>query len=715
MLSGVACTASTFCAAVGSYGTFPTSSQSPPTGSTLAETWDGSSWTVSSSPNSSEPYNELFSVSCASASSCMAVGSGSDYASSPPTGSALLLAWDGTSWSSTSVASPGSYASLASVSCPTTSFCMAVGSSSATGPLEEVWNGSAWATGTAPTGNGVNLNGVSCVTSSSCLAVGGFTMGGSPTSPGTTQTFVAQWDGASWVQIPSPDGAASGTGTINYLNAVACGSAVQCFAVGFSSPPCGSTGATSGGGSLTVSITQPMVSPSSPSLYNPVSPSRICDTRPAGVSGLTDQCTGKTLGPAATLEVQVTGLAQVPSGATGAVLNVTVTGPTSNGYLTIWPAGATQPLASNLNFVAGETIPNLVQVQLSASGAVDIYNSAGSTNVVIDVEGYFTPASGTGAGGDTYTPISPVRVADTRCDVASPPSYCAGEQLPSANSSLMTFGPGTTQAVTVAGVDGIPASGVGAVVLNVTVTGTTAGSFLTAWPAGEQKPTASNLNWVAGETIPNRVVVPVGTSNQVDIANYAGSAQVIVDVGGYYSSSSSGDQYVATSPVRLLDTRQGGQALGPGQSLTLQVAGTDGIPTSGVDGVVFNVTVTGGSEGSFLTVYPSGSPEPAVSDLNWVAGETIPNLVVVSLSSSGAVTITNNAGSVNVIVDAEGWYQSPSASAAARPEAVGGSSGVASSSTTYPGSAAGSAYTSMGPSSPRVVATEGSVTPAPHC
>lgn len=689
--AGVSCPSASFCAAVGSVSNY---SQTSPTETTLAEMWSGSSWAVAATPDTSQPENSLGGVSCSSASLCMAVGSGADYSASPMTSSVLAAEWNGTSWTQVSAPGPSSNDNFEGISCPTGSsgsFCMAVGStSSGTGTLVEVWDGSSWSVAasspSAPAGaSGLNLMGLTCLAANSCFVVGQSFSAGSPTSPGMLSTYIGQWDGTSWTQVASPNGTASD----NQLLGVSCASATQCFAVGSS----GSCSTTPSGGSLTVSIAPAVVSPSAPSFFTPVSPARVCDTRPASVSGLTDQCTGKTLGPAGTLEVQVTGLGKVPSGATGTVLNVTVTGPTANGYLTIWPAGAAQPLASNLNFSAGETIPNLVQVQLGSTGAVDVYNSAGSTNVIVDVEGYFTPTSSS-TSGDTYTPVSPVRIADTRCDTSSPPTYCAGEKLPAANTSLTTFGPGTEQGVTVAGVDGIPASGVAAVVLNVTATGTTAGSYLTVWPAGQPKPTASNLNWTAGTTIPNRVVVPVGSSNQVDIANFAGSVNVIVDIGGYYASATTGDQYVATSPVRLLDTRQSGQALGPGQSLELQVEGTDGIPSSGVTGAVFNVTVTGATAGSFLTVYPAGASEPAVSDLNWAPGATIPNLVVVALSSSGAVTITNAAGSVNVIVDVEGWYQAASTSAAARPQAA-----TASAST-----APTTSYT-----------TASDVTPSPHC
>jgi hypothetical protein len=92
--------------------------------------------------------------------------------------------------------------------------------------------------------------------------------------------------------------------------------------------------------------------------------------------------------------------------------------------------------------------------------------------------------------------------------------------------------------VQVSGVGGVPASGVGAVVANVTVTNTTGASYLTVWPDGTAQPNASDLNWVAGETVPNLVVVELGSDGAVDIYNYSGSTDVIVDVEGYYLNPS---------------------------------------------------------------------------------------------------------------------------------------------------------------------------------
>jgi hypothetical protein len=173
------------------------------------------------------------------------------------------------------------------------------------------------------------------------------------------------------------------------------------------------------------------------------------------------------------------------------------------------------------------------------------------------------------------------------------------------------------------------------------------------------------VNFVAGQTVPNRVQVPVGNNGQVSVFNPSGSVDVVVDVGGYFSDSSdpsaTGGQFTPATPVRISDTRpnsgfpNAGQTLGSGGTLDVHVAGASRIPANGLVAAVMNVTATNTTRPSFLTVWP-GAAQPVASDLNWVSGQTVPNLVVVKLSSFGQVQEFNAAGSVDVVVDVSGWY-----------------------------------------------------------
>lgn len=248
--------------------------------------------------------------------------------------------------------------------------------------------------------------------------------------------------------------------------------------------------------------------------------------------------------------------------------------------------------------------------------------------------------------GGRYHPLPPARVLDTR---DGGPSGRIG-----ARASID---------VQVAGQGGVPASGVTAVAMNVTVTQPTAASFLTLFPTGTTPPGVSNLNFTAGQTVPNLAVVKVGTGGKVSMYNEAGSVDVVLDVAGWFSeTSTTGDagRYTPIVPTRFLDTRASGVQLGPGASLVLQVAGRGGIPESGAMAAVLNVTATGATAPSFLTVYPSGGERPLASTLNFDAGDTVSNRAMVMLGVGGGVTLYNLAGSVDIVVDVAGWYNDAS-------------------------------------------------------
>jgi len=375
-----------------------------------------------------------------------------------------------------------------------------------------------------------------------------------------------------------------------------------------------------------------------PSVYSAVPPVRLLDTRNSGT----------TLGDRGSLNLAIGGVS-VPAGAIAVVINVTAVNESAAGFFAVFPAGGGLPTASNLNFAAGETVPNLVSVGLGVGGAITIYNGVGSADAVVDLEGYYAPSSG-GTAGELVA-VFPARITDTR----------AGSGQANAG---MTLGVGTTLDVQVTGVGGIPA-GASAVVMNVTATNTSAAGFVTVYPTGGGQPLASNLNWTAGVTVPNRVIVPVASNGKVSFYNGVGSADLIVDVNGYFTgSSSSGASFLPLTPTRLVDTRNGtggfNSPLGQGAPMVVTVAGNSGVPGMGAatppKAVVLNVTVTGATAASDLAVWPDGGSRPVASDLNFMAGQTVPNLVIVKLSAAGQIDIGNDFGSTNVIVDVVGWF-----------------------------------------------------------
>lgn len=240
-----------------------------------------------------------------------------------------------------------------------------------------------------------------------------------------------------------------------------------------------------------------------------LTPSRILDTRIGNGAPATP------VGPGGSIDVQVTGRGGVPAtGVDAVIVNLTGTEPTAGTFVTAYPAGEARPHASNLNLVRGETAPNLAIVKVGANGRISLYNAVGAIHLIADVVGWAA------VGGD-YAGVSPARVLDTR----------VGSGAVAAGSSIN---------VTVTGVAGVPASGVAAVVLNLTGTEPTAGTFVTAYPAGEPLPTASNLNLLPGQTAPNLVVATVGANGQISLYNKAGRTHLIADVVGWISTGISG-------------------------------------------------------------------------------------------------------------------------------------------------------------------------------
>ena len=119
--------------------------------------------------------------------------------------------------------------------------------------------------------------------------------------------------------------------------------------------------------------------------------------------------------------------------------------------------------------------------------------------------------------------------------------------------------------------------------------------------------------------------------------------------------TAAGDAFVAQAPVRILDTRDTGVPIRQSETRTVRATGGAGVPTWAT-AVAINVTATGATAPTFLTVWPTGIARPLASNLNLAAGETVPNLVVVPVGTLGNVSIYNNTGSTHVVVDVVGWY-----------------------------------------------------------
>ena len=372
-----------------------------------------------------------------------------------------------------------------------------------------------------------------------------------------------------------------------------------------------------------------------PGTYVAIAPVRVLDTR-HGLRG-----TGP-VAPHGTLHLTVTGRSGwVPSGVSAVVLTVTVTQPTRAGNVTVYPDLTPEPLASNVNFVAGNTIPNLVMVEPGTDGGVAFTNnSPGTVHLVADISGYYLGGAPSVPGA--YHPRSPLRVLDTRRGLG------AG-----------TVPAGGTVHLPVAAA-GVPAGAL-AVAMNVTVTQPTRAGNLTAYPDLTDEPTASNLNFLAGETIPNFVVVKLGSDGRVALTNNSpGAIQLIADVSGFYlggGSPTAPGAFVALSPVRVVDTRRGLGGTGPvTDNNAVRIFPTAGGVPAGAMAVVVNATVTQPTRLGYAAVVPYPSEAPT-SNLNFGPGQTIPDLVVAGVGTTGEIAFVQySGGTVQFVGDLSGYF-----------------------------------------------------------
>ena len=377
--------------------------------------------------------------------------------------------------------------------------------------------------------------------------------------------------------------------------------------------------------------------------FSAVAPTRILDTRTGlGVPG----SVAAPIGAASTVTLHVAGVAGVPAPVDAVVLNVTAVAPTKATFVSVYPGDlSTPPAVSNINLPAGAVVPNLVTVKVDAAGDVKLYNSAGSVHLLADVTGYYDSTA-----TDTYTPMAPQRILDTRDALLGGPFPVGAPGMPE------------TVDVQVTNSFSIPANA-DAVVLNVTAVGATANTYIQVYPKPASNltppPTVSNLNVSPRTAVANLVTVGVGDAGSVRLRNANGSVHLIADVAGYFSTDASGSLFTPVTPTRILDSRTG-SAFGPGGAEDELIGDGSPVPTTAT-AVLFNLTAVVPSAPTYLQAYPtptSGHAFPAVSNLNVALGETRANLVSSMIGAGAEVRVRNQAGSTGVLVDLSGYYTS---------------------------------------------------------
>ena len=249
-----------------------------------------------------------------------------------------------------------------------------------------------------------------------------------------------------------------------------------------------------------------------------VLPARLAETR-TGPNDVTVDGLYEGLGRRAAggeIQFKVTGRGGVPAGAEAVYLNVTAIRPDGSGFLTVYPCGSARPGTSNVNYTSGDISPNAVLATVGVDGMVCIFTKS-AADIIADVNGYLP------SGGNRIA-INPARCADTRPDGVTFDGLFRGDGKIAA---------GGVYAIRIAGRCNIP-PGASAAYFNVTAVDPDDRGFLTVWPCDAERPTTSNVNYLAGQTQPNAVLSKISLDDDGQVCVFSkASTHVVVDVNGY--------------------------------------------------------------------------------------------------------------------------------------------------------------------------------------
>lgn len=344
----------------------------------------------------------------------------------------------------------------------------------------------------------------------------------------------------------------------------------------------------------------------------------------------------------------------VPNTATSVALNITAFEPIASGFVTVWPCGSARPETSNLNYVGGQVIANNVLAPIDDDGTVCLYSLV-TTDVIIDVSGWFTAEASALAGATGVVGITPQRVVDTRLGLGWPGRVTENNPIVIDVAGMAAKRPDGTSVTA--------PSDVLAVSLNVTATASSGPGFLTIWPCDEPFPLAASVNYETGSTVGNGVFTGVDGDGQVCIYSLA-SSHVVVDVQGWVAPNQSAAPFTAVTPSRLGDTRSGSRVTAS-SPLTIPVHGAavmiggvaTTVPTSATAAVV-NVVVADPDDAGFVTVWPCAGPVPLAASLVYLPGDTRGNGVIAPIGPDGSICVFS-LSPADIIVDISGWLIGP--------------------------------------------------------
>jgi hypothetical protein len=381
------------------------------------------------------------------------------------------------------------------------------------------------------------------------------------------------------------------------------------------------------GVSFNVSVTSPGLR------FVPVNPCRVVDTRnPNGSFGGPFLSGGNSRG-----FVVPDSACGIPSTAQAYSLNVTVVPHGLLGFLTMYPCGQQLPLASTLNSIDGRVKAAAAIVPAGTGGAVCAFVTH-DTELVIDINGYFVPATDTSALA--FYPLAPCRLVDTRL-VTGP---LGGPSL--TGNSARTF-PILSSACNV------PAAAQ-AYSLNFTSVPKGPLGFLTTWPAGHAQPFVSTLNAPTGVVTANAAIVPAGANGDVSVF-VTNDSDLVIDINGYFGPPGAGGLSLFNlTPCRVLDTRNppGSQPLSGTLNVNITASGCS-VPSS-AQAYVLNATVVPPGLLGYLTLWPQGAAQPLVSTLNALDGAVTSNMAIVPTNNGSISGFALNPA--HLVLDISGYF-----------------------------------------------------------
>lgn len=371
--------------------------------------------------------------------------------------------------------------------------------------------------------------------------------------------------------------------------------------------------------------------------FVPVTPCRIADTRnPTGPFG-GPFLHGQAAGRAFAVPSSACG---IPTTAQAYALNMTVVPHGPLGFLTAFPCGQPQPLASNLNSIDGRVKAVAAILPAGTNGAACFFAS-NDTDLVLDINGYFVPD--TDPTALSFYPMAPCRLVDTRL-AAGPlggPSLVgnATRNFPLLTSSCNI--PATARAYS----------------LNYTAVPQGPLGFLTTWPAGQTQPLVSTLNAPTGAVTANAAIVPAGTNGDISVF-VTQASNLVIDVNGYFAPPGTGGLSLHNlAPCRVLDTRNPSGSLPFNGAKDLNVAAAAcGAPASAQSYVVNATVVPPGALG-FLTLWPQGAAQPLASTLNAIDGAVTSNMAIVP-AANGSISIFGS-NPTHLVMDISGYFIEP--------------------------------------------------------